>query len=478
MQRLGFFLFCIFSILLFGGCVQSICITQILPAQNGLSTKPPEMVRNQIESSQKALQGIWTNLTEPEEDMQSLLNRAIAFCNTAKDYRIVGDFDAALEALDNAYSIILKINTRQAPELDLQKKDLRFKISKRILEIHTFRKTAVVGKHGAIPLVMNGRVMTEIKMLTRGGKRSFFYTAYKRSGRYRSHIVQALEAAELPAELSWLPLIESGYRQDALSHARALGLWQFIPSTGYKFGLSRDNYIDERLDPIKSTQSAVAYLNELHGIFGDWATALAAYNCGEKTVLRLIREQNIGYLDTFWDIYDRLPDETQRYVARFLATLHIVNNPKKYGFDSLVLDEPIEYETVSISRQVSLRDLSKKIGTSEKTMKSLNPELRYGILPDNTYTLRIPKNTKDLLLARLSSVPISPSLAGDFIYHRVRNGETLSSIARNYRTSMTNIALINNINKSGYIVVGKVLKIPQDRTLTFGATKKALAKAS
>ncbi len=478
MKRLGPVLFCIFTVMLFSGCVQSILITQILPTQDGASAKPPELIKNQIENSQKILYDTSANFFEAEENMQSLLNRAISSCTKAQDYRTEGDFSAALDALDNAYSIILRINTRQAPELSQQKENLRYMISKRILEIHTSRSNAVIGSHGAIPLIMNGRVMTEIKLLTRGGKRSFFYTAFKRSGRYRSQIAQTLKAAELPVELSWLPLIESGFRQNALSHARALGLWQFIPSTGYKFGLSRDNYIDERLDPIKSTRSAAAYLTELHGLFGDWSTALAAYNCGEKTVLRLIREQNISYLDNFWDLYDRLPDETQRYVARFIATLHIVNNPKKYGLDALVLDDPNEYDTVSISRHVSLRDISIKIGTSEKTMKYLNPELRYGILPKKTYSLRVPKNTKHLLLTRLSSIPISPSLAGDFIYHRVRSGETLSSIAKNYRTSMTNIALINNINKSGYIVVGKVLKIPQERTLTYGATKKALAKAS
>ena len=138
-----------------------------------------------------------------------------------------------------------------------------------------------------------------------------------------------------PKSCRGFPLIESGYKVKALSKARALGLWQFIPSTGYKFGLKRDQYIDERIDPIKSTDAAIAYLKELHNIFGDWATVLAAYNCGENRVLRVIRSQNINYLDNFWDLYERLPRETARYVPRFLATLHIMNDLAQYGLDNV-----------------------------------------------------------------------------------------------------------------------------------------------
>ena len=114
-----------------------------------------------------------------------------------------------------------------------------------------------------------------------------------------------------------------------LSPARALGLWQFIPSTGYKFGLKRDNYIDERMNPEKSTQAAIAYLKALHQIFGDWTTVLAAYNWGERRVLKAIRSQNINYLDNFWDLYERIPRETARYVPRFLATLYILKHQPK-----------------------------------------------------------------------------------------------------------------------------------------------------
>ncbi|MBW1768674.1 MAG: LysM peptidoglycan-binding domain-containing protein, partial [Deltaproteobacteria bacterium] len=247
----------------------------------------------------------------------------------------------------------------------------------------------------------------------------------------------------------------------ALSKARALGLWQFIPSTGYKFGLKRDTYIDERLDPLKATKAAIAYLKELHRLFGDWSTVLAAYNCGEGRVLRIIRGQNVNYLDNFWDLYEKLPRETARYVPRFLACLHIVNHPEKYGLDKISVDPPLEYESISIRKQIQLEDAAKSMSVSEQVLVELNPELRYKILPDKEYFLRVPKKRGALLLANIEEIPVSKVARRDFLRHRVKPGETLSTIARRYRTNVRKIARANKIQKCGYIVAGKVLKIPR-----------------
>src|SRR3970282_2182076 len=165
-------------------------------------------------------------------------------------------------------------------------------------------------------------------------------------------MIKAFHEAGIPEEISWLPLIESGFKVRALSRSRALGLWQFIPSTGYKFGLKRNTWIAERLDPAKSTAAAIAYLKELHQIFGDWATVLAAYNCGEGNVLRAIRGQKTDYLDNFWDLYGRLPRETARYLLRFLTVLTVLKDPSKYGFTLDELDTPVPYELVSIDKPV------------------------------------------------------------------------------------------------------------------------------
>lgn len=396
----------------------------------------------------------------PVEKIQPVLDEALNLCQVSQDFWQKGDFENAFEALDQAYSLILKVNTDNQPKLIQQKEDLRFMISKRILEIYASRHIVVNGNHKAIPLVMNKHIQAEIDLFTTGNEKSYFIKSYQRSGRYRPYIISALKKAGLPVELSWLPLIESGFKVDALSRARALGLWQFIPSTGYKFGLNRNMFIDERLDPFKSTKAAIAYLKELHQIFGDWSTVLAAYNCGEGEVLRIIRNQNVNYLDNFWDLYQLLPRETARYVPRFLAALHIIKNKKKYGLDLVKIDPPLEYETVTVSRQVHLKDVARKIGIPEKILKELNPELRYEILPDDKYPLRVPPNKGNMLLAKLDEIPISSPPRRPFVKHRVKRGETLSTIAERYHTSVKRIALANNIRKYNYIVAGKILKIP------------------
>ncbi|WP_319408453.1 LysM peptidoglycan-binding domain-containing protein [uncultured Desulfosarcina sp.] len=389
------------------------------------------------------------------------MDEALDFCEAAQEFWQNGDLESALEALDKAYSLILTVEPDDPAKMVQQKEDLRFLISKRILEIYASRNIVVNGNHNAIPREINSNIQQEINRFTIGPERSFFIESYRRSGRYRSIILKKLEAEGLPAELSWLPLIESGFKVKALSRARALGLWQFIPSTGYKFGLKRDQYIDERIDFEKSSDAAIAYLKELHSIFGDWSTVLAAYNCGEGRVLHVIRTQNINYLDDFWDLYGRLPFETARYVPRFLAALHVIENMEKYGMADVEACPALDFETVEVHRQVHLKDLAPPLGTTLDTLKDLNPELRYSVLPPNTYTVRVPIGKKDLLLASIDQVPVSSPPRPAFVYHRVKKGETLSTIARRYHTSVKKIMWANNLKRSSYIVAGKKLKIPQ-----------------
>jgi membrane-bound lytic murein transglycosylase D len=403
----------------------------------------------------------------PEKNIQSIFDEALDFCEASQDFWQKGELDNALEALDHAYSLILRIDTVDTAELIQQKEDLRYLISKRILEIYASRNIVVNGNHNAIPMVMNKHIQNEIDLLTKKSEKRFFIEAYKRSGKYRPQIVSALKKAGLPVELSWLPLIESGFKVNALSKARALGLWQFIPSTGYKFGLNRNQYIDGRLDPVKSTKAAIEYLTELHNIFGDWTTVLAAYNCGEGQVLRVIRTQIINYLDNFWDLYERLPLETARYVPRFMATLHIVKNLEKYGLDSVPVDKPFEYETIIVSKQVHLRNIAKTIGVTEETLIKLNPELRYRILPQDKYPLRVPPDTGQIVLAKLDEIPVSHPPQRAYVYHRIRPGESLSTISRRYRCSVRSIMRANNLRRSSFIVAGKKLKIPRKGTIVY-----------
>ncbi|SMC36204.1 membrane-bound lytic murein transglycosylase D [Desulfocicer vacuolatum DSM 3385] len=412
---------------------------------------------------------------------QEGIDHALELCESAQDFWEKGELESALNELDIAYATILDLDLRNQPELNQQKEDLRYMIAKRILEIHASRHIVVTGEHNAIPLTLNTHVKKEIARFT-GPEKQFFIRSMKRAGRYRPYILAELKKAGLPQELSWLPLIESGFKVKALSHARALGLWQFIPSTGYKFGLKRNYFIDERLDPEKATQAAIAYLSELHNIFGDWATVLAAYNCGEGRVLKTIRRQKTNYLDNFWDLYEKLPRETARYVPRFLATLHILKNPEKYNIDPGKIDTPIPYEVFTVKKQVYLKNIASATGASLNSLKSLNPELRYELLPADPYELRIPQTAAHGFLARFKTIKPSRTRTTEkkYVYHRVKRGQTLSSIARYYGTTLKTVTSANGLSTRSVIRTGKVLKIPANKVKkrTAPAKKKKNRRAS
>jgi membrane-bound lytic murein transglycosylase D len=390
---------------------------------------------------------------------QELIDSAMEFYQASNDFWDQGDLDNALGALDKSYSLILQVSQDADPELIQQKEDLRITISRRIIEVYSSRVTVANGNHGAIPLDMNKEVEKALRLF-KGRERKRFIEAYRRSGLYRPMIVKALREAGLPEELSWLPLIESGYKVRALSRARALGLWQFIASTGYKYGLKRDRWIDERMDPEKSTQAAIAYLKELHQIFGEWTTALAGYNCGERRVLNRIKTQKIQYMDNFWDLYRRLPRETAFYVPKFLAVLHIVNDPKAHGFSlpEVYCERPLE--EVTISKQLHLKTIAKQIDVDYSLLREINPELRQYITPNSPYALNVPNGKGKTLLAKLSTMNTYRPPTPSYVTHRVRKGQTLSGIARRYRTSVRSIMAANGLRSQHYLKVGWRLKIP------------------
>jgi membrane-bound lytic murein transglycosylase D len=401
-------------------------------------------------------------VVEPSD--QELIDSALEYCQTSSDFLERGDFDNAVDSLDKAYSYILKVDGSGNPELLQQREDIRLTISKKITEAYSTRYTAVKGNHKAIPLDMNSEVQAAIDYFIRV-KDSFFLDAYARSGKYRPAIVKALKKAGMPEELSWLPFIESGFKVNALSTARALGMWQFIASTGYRYGLKRDTWIDERMDPEKSTAAAIGYLSDLHQMFGDWTTALAAYNCGERRVQNEIDSQKISYLDNFWDLYYKLPNETAFYVPKFLAVLHILNDPKKYGFDLPPLDEEEPYEEVTIAKQLSLATVAKSIDVDCSTLKSLNPELRQETTPKTAYNLKVPVGKGEVLLANLNDIPSTylavaeKSSRSSNIYYTVRSGDTLSSVAKKYKTSVKSIMSANGMKNQKALKVGSRLKI-------------------
>lgn len=408
---------------------------------------------------------------ETEDDCQDLTEKALTMIEEADDSWKKGDIEGAIETLDSAYRLVLEANGEA--ESARQKDDLRLLIARRLLAIYSSSQTIRAnGTASEIPHLLNEDVQKEIQSF-KGPERDFFISSYQRSWLYRELIIAELNKAGLPEELFWLPLVESGFKVGALSRARALGLWQFIPSTGYKFGLSRDEWVDERMDILKSTQAAISYLKELHAMFGDWLTVLAAYNCGEGRVLRVIARQHINHFDRFWDLYYQLPNETARYVPRFLATLHIIKDPAKYGFDLTgALQSPLRYETVNVNKVMKLSDISSRMETPEETINILNAELRHKTTPDREYAMRIPQGTLEKFNQIYEDIPQSAKpvvryahtvgryAQGTFISYRVRSGDTVSSIARKYSVSVRDINIANRLGKNNTIRAGRVLRIP------------------
>ncbi len=397
---------------------------------------------------------------DTEKETASLLEEGISVYQDAQAAIDRGDMDAALAKLDEAYALLLRVKVAPDSPLMQEKNDLRTLIAQRIQQVNASRLTVVPSVNNSIPLVENEWVKKEI-ISFQTVERQWFEEAYKRAGLYREMIITELHKAGLPEQLAWLPMIESWFKVRALSRARALGMWQFISSTGYRYGLKKDKYIDERMDPVKSTKAAVQYLSDLHDLFGDWTTALAAYNCGEGYVQKMIRGQRIDYLDNFWDLFNTLPWQTARYVPRFIASLMILQDPAKYGFTLPAMDPSLAYETVRIATPVKLASLAQSLGVDPVLMTVLNPELRFDSTPNYDYDLRVPQGYSDRVTSACAALPsYIPADAAFSGWHTVRKGETLGEIARRYRTYVSSLVRVNNLRSATMIYVGQRLRIP------------------
>lgn len=392
-------------------------------------------------------------------DPAALQKEALDLCQSAQAAAARGEMEKALADADRAYEIML---TLPAGDTHLQaKEDIRLLVAE-VIALAYRRAKSVPSESAAswdlgLGLLTNDHVQREIRSFTNGERQSFI-EAYRRSGRYRPMMLAKLKEAGLPSQLSWLPLVESAFKVRALSRASALGLWQFISSTGLRYGLKRDTWIDERLDPEKSTDAAIRYLADLHALFGDWPKALAAYNCGEARVMRLSRTTT-DYMD-FWDLYAQLPGETRRYVPRLFAALQILENPEKYGM-SLGDTESSRADIgrVRVERSVALDRLDTALGLPSGTLAELNPELRYQATPRDSYELRIPSGHEEAVATRISSLPEWHNPRPEVVTHRVRSGETLGSIARKYGSTVADIRKANGM-RNNILRVGQRLRVP------------------
>jgi len=369
----------------------------------------------------------------------------------------------AREQVDTALALLDTIPDDADTNVVANRDEMVIEFSRLVRQLVIMENRDGPSRDGEIPLQMNRYVEREIRSF-QTVEREHFLRWYRRSGGYISCIQRLMREEGMPEQLAYLPFIESGFSSRALSSARALGLWQFIASTGYRYGLKRDRWVDQRMDFEHATRAAIGYLRDLHVLFGDWNTALAAYNCGEGRVLRTINRQRVDYLDDFWDLYTQLPVETARYVPRFHATLQVLKDPAKYGFTDLPEpDQPIAFDTVATDREMALRDIATRLGIASEDLEYLNPELRAKITPAYPYHLRVPVGMSQQtaqIIAEIPAARVPEAQAWDYVAHRVRRGETLGSITRRYRTTVAAVRQANRLPRSNIVRVGQVLRVP------------------
>lgn len=244
------------------------------------------------------------------------------------------------------------------------------------------------------PVTYNARVRKWIKYFQTAGRPSF-RRWLERSSRFIPAIQEELEKSNLPLDLAYVAMIESGFSSSALSHASALGMWQFIAPTGQRYGLNIEWWIDERRDFDKSTKAAIAYMTDLYGQFGSWYLVAASYNMGENGVRRVIRRHKTN---SFWELADRgaIPEETRNYVPKMLAAMLIAKAPALYGFRDLQFQVPYAFDVIEVPGGTDLINLAGHLGVSERSLTELNPELLKAFIPREvkSHRIRIPKGSK------------------------------------------------------------------------------------
>ncbi|PIR21374.1 MAG: hypothetical protein COV45_01105 [Deltaproteobacteria bacterium CG11_big_fil_rev_8_21_14_0_20_47_16] len=312
-----------------------------------------------------------------------------------------------------------------------------------------------------IPLVVNDRVTAWVDYFSGPGKERFG-RYMQRSGRYEPMIRQIMKSYGMPQDLMYLAMIESGFSSKARSHASAVGVWQFIRSTGNRYGLDQDMWIEERQDAEKETHAAAQYLKDLYSEFNDWYLAMAAYNAGEGTVRRAIAKY--GSKD-FWVLSDprkkAFRAETRDYVPKFIAAAIIGKNPERFGFHQVKKDNALNFELVTVDTHVDVDVIAKCAGTDVETVDILNSELRVGTAPPR-YKVRIPPGSAKKFHANLSKIDPKDRVrsVASLESHTVKKGETLSRIARRYGVKSRSILSANRLKSARNIKRGMVISIP------------------
>ncbi len=324
-----------------------------------------------------------------------------------------------------------------------------------------------------IDIPQNARVLAYVELFT-GRLKGYLEDGLSRGARYLPMIQDVFRAEGLPLDLAYVPLIESAFKPNALSRAKAKGMWQFMRGTALENGLSHDWYIDERADPEKATRAAAKYLKTLYSMFDDWHLALASYNGGPGRVQRAIKRSG---RDDFWKLSATsryLPRETRDYVPLILAAIIIARNPSQYNMEVTPIETPL-FETVTVSGAVDIRRVAEWSGASVQDIQDLNPELRRWTTPIRAtdYELKVPMGSAEVINTRLAE-PGTDDLA-PLRHYTVKKNETLLSIAKKLRVSRSDLAEANYLSSKSKLSTGQRLIIPRAPTLLAARTEPSSA---
>ena len=415
-------------------------------ATQGREEAPVRRLRDLVEAAEKAFEA------DEEDAAAARIDEAEALVASWPEE------DARTPEVQNLLQRLKAVSDQlgeEEPDLGLKAEEEVVGLSGAELKSEMARvQAAEEGVQYDFPIDLNDKVLTWVNLFTTT-KKGFMEGALSRASRYLPMVRQVFEEEGVPKDLAYLAVIESGYKNEAKSYAKAVGMWQFMRSTGRIFGLKGSAWVEERRDPVKATRAAARYLKRLYDLSGDWYLALVGYNAGPLTTERAILNVESR---NFWDLHRSrwLRTQTKNYVPEMCAAVLVGRNPEKYG---LVVPQlpPYVYESVEVQKPTSLSVIARLSGTDVATLKDLNPELLRGSTPPGTYALRVPPGRAMQVNRALANLKGSQRL--DFKAYVIRKGDTPAKVAKRFKISEEDLLDANDMSRKQF-KPGRRIQVP------------------